>query len=57
MRADAGRFLARVLARLPPAASGWEPGEIAAFASWLVGPENTYMSGSNLVIDGGLVRV
>jgi 3-oxoacyl-[acyl-carrier protein] reductase len=34
-----------------------QPGEIAAFASWLVGPENTYMSGSNLVIDGGLVRV
>ena len=34
-----------------------QPGEIAAFASWLVGPENTYMSGSNVVIDGGLVRV
>lgn len=34
-----------------------QPAEIAAFASWLVGPENTYMSGSNLVIDGGLVRV
>ncbi|MFO0995835.1 MAG: SDR family oxidoreductase [Alphaproteobacteria bacterium] len=33
------------------------PEEIAAFASWLVGPENTYMSGSNLIIDGGLVRV
>ena len=34
-----------------------KPPEIAAFASWLVGPENTYMSGSNLIIDGGLVRV
>jgi len=34
-----------------------KPEEIAAFASWLVGPENTYMSGSNLIIDGGLVRV
>lgn len=34
-----------------------KPAEIAAFASWLVGPENTYMSGSNLIIDGGLVRV
>ena len=33
------------------------PGEIAAFASWLVGPESSYVSGSNLVIDGGLVRV
>jgi 3-oxoacyl-[acyl-carrier protein] reductase len=34
-----------------------KPEEIAAFASWLVGPENSYMSGSNLIIDGGLVRV
>jgi NAD(P)-dependent dehydrogenase (short-subunit alcohol dehydrogenase family) len=34
-----------------------QPEEIAAFASWLVGPENSYMSGSNLIIDGGLVRV
>ena len=34
-----------------------QPQEIAAFASWLVGPENTYISGSSLVIDGGLTRV
>ena len=34
-----------------------QPEEIAAFASWLVGPENSYISGSNLIIDGGLVRV
>jgi 3-oxoacyl-[acyl-carrier protein] reductase len=34
-----------------------QPGEIAAFAAWLVGPENTYISGSSLTIDGGLVRV
>jgi len=34
-----------------------QPAEIAAFASWLVGPENTYISGSNLIIDGGLTRV
>ena len=34
-----------------------QPEEIAAFASWLVGPENTYISGSSLIIDGGLVRV
>ena len=33
------------------------PEEIAAFAAWLVGPENTYISGANLIIDGGLVRV
>ena len=30
--------------------------EIAALVSWLVGPENTYMTGQNLVIDGGLTR-
>lgn len=34
-----------------------QPEEIAAFASWLVGPQNTYISGSSLIIDGGLVRV
>ena len=34
-----------------------QPVEIATFASWLVGPDNTYISGSNLIIDGGLVRV
>ncbi len=34
-----------------------QPEEIAAFAAWLVGPENTYISGSSLIIDGGLVRV
>ncbi|MBT5414029.1 MAG: SDR family oxidoreductase [Rhodospirillaceae bacterium] len=34
-----------------------QPEEIAAFAAWLVGPENTYVSGSSLTIDGGLVRV
>ena len=33
------------------------PDEIAAFAAWLVGPENTYISGASLIIDGGLVRV
>ena len=31
--------------------------EIAAFVAFLVGPENTYISGQNLVIDGGFTRV
>jgi NAD(P)-dependent dehydrogenase (short-subunit alcohol dehydrogenase family) len=31
--------------------------EIANYIAWLCGPENTYISGQNLVIDGGYVRV
>jgi NAD(P)-dependent dehydrogenase (short-subunit alcohol dehydrogenase family) len=33
------------------------PEEIAALVAWLAGPENTYISGQNLVIDGGFTRV
>jgi NAD(P)-dependent dehydrogenase (short-subunit alcohol dehydrogenase family) len=32
-------------------------GEIASLVSWLVSEENTYMSGQNLMIDGGFSRV
>ena len=31
--------------------------EIANLVSWLVSEENTYMSGQNLMIDGGFTRV
>lgn len=31
--------------------------EIASFVSWLVSEENTYVSGQNLIIDGGFSRV
>lgn len=48
MKELAGRIPARRLAK---------PAEIAAFAAWLCGPENTYISGQNLVIDGGFSRV
>ncbi len=34
-----------------------QPEEIAALVGWLVGPENTYISGQNLVVDGGFTRV
>jgi NAD(P)-dependent dehydrogenase (short-subunit alcohol dehydrogenase family) len=34
-----------------------QPDEIAAFAVWLAGPENTYISGQNIAIDGGYTRV
>jgi 3-oxoacyl-[acyl-carrier protein] reductase len=34
-----------------------EPDEVAALVAWLAGPENTYISGQNIVIDGGFSRV
>ena len=34
-----------------------QPEEIAAFAVWLAGPENTYISGQIVAIDGGFTRV
>lgn len=33
-----------------------QPAEIAAFVTWLASPENTYISGQNLPIDGGYTR-
>lgn len=40
-----------------PAGRLGQPEEIAAFVAWLVGPENTYISGQNIAIDGGFTRV
>ena len=34
-----------------------QPIEIARFIAWLAGPENSYISGQNLLIDGGFTRV
>jgi len=34
-----------------------EPHEIARFVAWLAGPENTYITGQNIAIDGGFTRV
>ena len=45
------------LAARVPAGRLAKPAEIAAFVAWLCGPENTYISGQNLVIDGGYSRV
>ena len=33
------------------------PDEVASFVSWLVSEENTYISGQNIMIDGGFSRV
>ncbi len=48
--------IAELLARVPMKRLG-KPEEIAAFVAWLVSDENTYISGQNLVIDGGFTRV
>jgi len=40
-----------------PAGRLARPEEIASFVAWLAGPENTYISGQNIAIDGGFTRV
>ena len=48
--------MAELSAHVPARRPG-KPEEVAALVAWLVGPENTYVSGQNLVIDGGFTRV
>ncbi len=43
-------------ARVPMRRLG-QPAEVAALVAWLAGPENTFVSGQNIVIDGGFSRV
>lgn len=45
------------LAGQVPARRLGQPEEVAALVAWLAGPENTYISGQNIVIDGGFTRV
>ena len=45
-----------LLADVPAKRLG-QPEEIAAFVAWLAGPENTFISGQNVAIDGGFTRV
>lgn len=33
------------------------PDEVAALVAWLVGPDNTFISGQTIIIDGGFTRV
>jgi NAD(P)-dependent dehydrogenase (short-subunit alcohol dehydrogenase family) len=47
--------LAAVSTQIPLGRLG-RPEEVAALVSWLVSEENTYMTGQNLLIDGGLTR-
>lgn len=48
--------IAELSARVPMKRLG-RPEEVAALVAWLVGPENTYLTGQHLVIDGGFSRV
>ena len=45
------------LAAQVPAGRFGTPQEVANLVAWLSGPENTYLSGQNIVIDGGFSRV
>jgi len=46
----------QVAAQVPAGRLG-RPEEVAALVAWLAGPENTYVSGQCVVIDGGFTRV
>jgi NAD(P)-dependent dehydrogenase (short-subunit alcohol dehydrogenase family) len=46
-----------VLLRDVPAGRLGQPEEIARFVAWLAGPDNSYISGQNIAIDGGFTRV
>jgi 3-oxoacyl-[acyl-carrier protein] reductase len=45
------------IAQQIPARRLGHPEEVAKLVAWLAGPENTYISGQTIVIDGGFVRV
>jgi NAD(P)-dependent dehydrogenase (short-subunit alcohol dehydrogenase family) len=48
--------IADLVSRIPAKRLG-KTEEVAALTAWLVGPENTYISGQNIIIDGGFSRV
>lgn len=47
--------VARLVADVPAGRLA-QPEEIAALVAWLAGPENTFVSAQNIVIDGGFSR-
>lgn len=48
--------IATLVAQVPVRRLG-TPDEVAAFVAWLAGPENTFISGQTIAIDGGFTRV
>lgn len=47
----------KILLQDVPAGRLGRPEEIAKFVAWLAGPDNTFISGQNIAIDGGFTRV
>ncbi len=45
------------LLQLVPAGRLGRAEEVAALVAWLAGPENTFVAGQNIAIDGGMTRV
>lgn len=48
--------IAAVSAQVPVGRLG-QPEEVAALVAWLAGPENTYVTGQNILCDGGFTGV
>jgi 3-oxoacyl-[acyl-carrier protein] reductase len=48
--------MAELASRVPARRLGLAE-EVAALVVWLCSPENSYVSGQNLIIDGGFARV
>ena len=56
LRTAAGEEGIRALVAQVPAGRLGTAAEIANFVAWLAGPENTFISGQNIAIDGGYSR-
>jgi 3-oxoacyl-[acyl-carrier protein] reductase len=56
-RASLGEKEREALAHLIPLGRMAEPEEIARIVAFLGGPENTYLTGQNIVVDGGFTHV
>jgi len=52
-----GRASMQEMANIIPAKRLGQVDEIAALVSWLVSDDNTYLSGQNIMIDGGFSRI
>lgn len=50
------KALRKLLDAVPAGRLG-QPEEVAACVAWLAGPENTFITGQNIAIDGGFTRV
>jgi 3-oxoacyl-[acyl-carrier protein] reductase len=48
--------MAEIISKIPIGRLG-KPEEIATFVVWIASPENTYITGQNIAIDGGYTRV